>query len=62
MPQYNSAGTYRFRQQDDPSDQTSFCVQNCERKIQALPDKVQKHRPEVTAHLVKRPLSKISVD
>lgn len=33
-------------------------------KIQALPqDKIQSHRPEITAHhLMKRPLSKISVD
>lgn len=55
-----------FDKQDDPSDpETSLLwFRTVSDKIQALPpDKVQKHRPEVTAHhLVKRPLSKISVD
>ena len=55
-----------FDKQDDPSDPETNLLwfRTVSEKLQALPpDKIQKHRPEVTAHhLVRRPLRKISVD
>lgn len=55
-----------FDKQDDESDPETGLLwfRTVREKIEALPpDKIQKHRPEVTAHhLVKRPLSKLSVD
>ena len=55
-----------FEKQDDESDPETNLLwfRTVNEKLQALPpDKIQKHRPEVTAHhLVRRPLRKISVD
>ena len=55
-----------FDKQDGGSDEEHNLLwfKTISEKIQALPSvKIQKHRPEVTAHnLMKRPLSKISVD
>lgn len=55
-----------FDKQDGGSDEEIDLLwfKTISEKIQALPSaKIQKHRPEVTAHnLMKRPLSKISVD
>ena len=55
-----------FDKQDGGSDEECNLLwfKTISEKIQALPSvKIQKHRPEVTAHnLMKRPLSKISVD
>jgi hypothetical protein len=56
-----------FEKQDDDSDSEVVDLlwfRTIREKIQDLPhDKIQKHRPQVTAHyLVNRPLSKISVD
>ena len=54
-----------FDKQDDESEETGLLwFRTVREKIEALPpDKIQKHRPEVTAHnLMKRPLSKLSVD
>lgn len=49
---------------DDDAETDLLWFRTLKEKIQALPpDKVQSHRPEVTAHhLVKKPLSKISAD
>ena len=54
-----------LEKQEDQSEQANLLwFRTISEKIQALPpEKIQPHRPEVTAHhLLKRPLSKLSVD